>query len=188
MISKKMSFAVISILIIFFVAFYVFSKSQMKITFEEKIAESFPDYITFIHPNSICGIPREHSLVNVAHIKKNGDQFEISCEYGPLHEGLDYQNANSPDVYMGLIKKCDENVARLIDVSVRIGNNCVFPVDNPIPDNLTDYYAVYFACKENFVSSSTIAINPCLAEMMNNTPYYSGTIGVIDINKRIFYV
>jgi len=184
--SKKERITFIFILIISLVisiSLYSLRLNQQK--------QSTPDLLSYyysIFNNKNCSIDIAESIINVAHIKRIGDKFEISCNFTSLHEGLDYQNIENSSVFFGLIKNCDENAAKLIDAAVRSKLNCIFPMNKPIPDSLTDYYAVYFACSK-YVNTMSPNPPPCYRKITNleNTLFYVGTIGVIDVDKGIFY-
>ena len=61
---------------------------------------------------------KDKALINLAHIRKINDSYEISCEYGPLYKGLNYHLTLIILVYFGLIGECNDDTAKLIDQAV----------------------------------------------------------------------
>jgi len=196
---KKIAFifSIFLLIVALLILFYVFrveegpSKPSTYVTLEspllQKVSESFPNYYDFINPMN-CSIPKSNSLINIAYIRKTNLRIEITCEFGPLYNELDYQYFSDVDVWFGLIKYCGKNAAFFIDDAVRTQGNCIFPLDNPIPSDLTDYYVVYFACNK-YENTLPPGKNECYSEITNlgKTTFYTGTLAVIDINKRIVY-
>jgi len=97
-----------------------------------------------------CPISKEQSLVNLVHIKKNGDNYEIECWFGPSYNLLNYtpRSDSMAAVYGGWVKekRCDQEVARVIDKAVREVYKCNFPIYTPLTAEVNDYYAFFVVC------------------------------------------
>lgn len=93
----------------------------------------------------------EDSLINLVHIIKKGEKYEIDCQLGTA-----YGTANLikllPDqlISFGQIKNCTVDTAKAIDGAVRSSDfDCRIPLYfSPIPSDLTDYYLITFILEE----------------------------------------
>ncbi len=138
--------------------------------------------------SSQCSILFKDSLVNLAHIVKTNDTYTMACEYGITSRNLKYENSKRLPVFMGLMRKCDPETAKLIDDSIkgRNGERCVFPLQNAslVPKGLNDYYVFYLACNGRVLQKTN---STCMSEISPGGIYYSGPRGVIDLRKGIMY-
>lgn len=142
-----------------------------------------------------CTVPKEQSLINLVHIRKHDNSYEISCEFGPAYDKVSYSvNGQTPLVYFGWVsgKKCDEEIAREIDNSVRKIDECAMPMLKPIPDDLTDYYVFSLYCRNNLKReyiSSPKGTPKCVSSVLGS----SNTVqiayqGVVDLRTGMFWV
>jgi hypothetical protein len=184
---KKSIFIIIVVgIVLAFIIFYF--RKPVHVSFSDNVSElnNF-DFSRLSNWN--CANPLNDSLVNAAHIKRVGSNYEITCEFGKLHSEIYYQDVNNSYVYLGYIKNCDEQTAKLIDDAVRSGPNCIFPVSSAIPDTMNDYYVYYFGCNKFHLSDVPRSSDYCMAQLqdINNPTIYDGGWGVVDVKTSIVY-
>lgn len=188
---KKLFVIILLILFLGFAVSFVFLINQkpIHIKFSENMSELDNYDFAFASNWNGCANPFNESLVNVAHIIRNGTNYEITCQFGKLHSEIYYQDTNNSYVYLGYIKNCDTQSAKVIDEAVRTGPNCIFPVSNPIPNDLNNYYVAYFGCTKFTLAGVPRPSNTCMAQLQgpDDTSIYDGFWGVIDIKTSMIY-
>ncbi len=85
-----------------------------------------------------CEFSPEKSIITEIEINKQGNHFTIHCSKGPRYDYTNY--------YYFRFSNCSESDAKIIDNAVRKENNCMFPLSNPIPNNLNHYIAIIAQC------------------------------------------
>jgi hypothetical protein len=151
-----------------------------------------------------CEIRENKSVISFAHIQKNNNDYQISCEKGFLYYQTNFVIPLGLPTYFGYIKTCDQQTAILIDKAVREKYNCIWPLQNPIPENLTDYYVFSLGCNwlSNNGATEFLTINPsrmspvhqCLQKIvkpsneMSYTCCKSFVFGVIDLKNNKLYL
>jgi hypothetical protein len=147
------------------------------------------------HPDWFTLIPREESMVNVMHIIRNNDKYQISCEFGLSYPRLKYVNITDLPVYKGQIGACNEEAAKLIDDAIRHNEICIFHMNMSVPEDLNDYYAVLLIVKkfESYPSTSpSDLLRTChektidLGKIDPNDFYITYSF-VVDLKNKIFY-
>ena len=178
--------------------------SELKVVVPEITTNSDLDGLFFNSLDSTfwhgCNVSMEDSLINLVHIKKDGSEYQISCEYGDS-----YQDAHlidmSPDtnVYMGQVRECNVEAAKEIDDVINSGiYDCKIPLDSykTLPTlNLTDYYLLTLACNFGIVTQEYIDMlqtretcNKNLKAMMGKRKCIGHVVVIIDsTTSSIFY-
>ncbi|MFQ5406233.1 MAG: hypothetical protein ACE5DI_03700 [Candidatus Micrarchaeia archaeon] len=108
-----------------------------------------------------CTVPFESSIVNLAHIKKTGDSYEISCQYGEYYDLLLRKNRADGTSYNGIagekILSCTPETAKRIDEVLKTPKKtgeeledsvCELHVQNSIPQNVDEYYFLKLVCTD----------------------------------------
>ena len=146
-----------------------------------------------------CNVAIEDSLINLVHIRKNGSEYQISCEYGDLYQNVSHLSPET-NVYLGHIRKCDVETAREID---QIINSGVFECRVPLfsyqfvaPLNLTDYYLFTLVCRltyvtqeyidniKNFTFATNVSCKTDTKPLIGKTISERYFVGIIDTNTN----
>lgn len=78
------------------------------------------------------------SIILTIHIRRENDTFSIACKRGNAY----YRFGE----YVPLFDECDQEVARVIDNAIRIPEHHDFPLEEPVPPTVNEYYALYLLC------------------------------------------
>src|SRR3989344_948076 len=194
MISEKKIFGIVIVIGIVLAFIILYSHKPVHVSFSDNFSELRNVDFWFLSnwDNSWkCDNPANESLVNAAHIKKIGSNYEITCEFGKLYSEIYYQDKNNSYVYLGYIKNCNEQSAKLIDDAIRNGPNCIFYGNSGIQDNMDDYYVFYFGCKKFHLSDVPEPSDyylDCIKKTQENNPIvYTGFSVILDAKTSIFY-
>lgn len=78
------------------------------------------------------------SIILTIHIKKGNYTLSIACKRGNAYYKF---GENIP-----LFDECNQEVASIIDNAIRVPQHYDFPLDEPVPPIVNDYYALYLLC------------------------------------------
>ncbi len=107
-----------------------------------------------------CTVPIEKSLVNLAHVKKDGGEYSISCAYGPQYGRLLRSHMPNGTPYVGMagekILSCTPETAKEIDEILKtpkengqlLPSSCKLHVQNSLPKGIDEYYVIRLSCTE----------------------------------------
>ena len=123
-----------------------------------------------------CDFSPDNSIITEIEINKvykNGNPtYKMKCVPGPRYNYTKY--------YYFKFCNCSESDAKLIDSSVRKKNDCFFSLNNPIPDDVTNYIVIIAQCVPDEKVSVGISCLP-------GKPHASVFYAVYDIKSGKLY-
>ncbi len=175
-IAKKPALAAALLLLAALAAYLIFQGSTASQTLDAEIIETIsnisryapeakPPYFMQGYPlkgvfGLKCTVPLEKSLVNLAHVKKDGDNYSISCVYGPQYGRLLRKQMPNGTPYDGIagekIVSCTPETAKEMDEILKtpkkneqiLPSACKLHVQNSLPEGIDEYYFVRLSCAE----------------------------------------
>ena len=83
-----------------------------------------------------CKIALNNSIINALYIRKEGNSTAFDCFTGPFYSNVSKDNK---------ILCTEEEIKEIYDAAYE-KNDCVFPLENPLPSENKGFYAVKMAC------------------------------------------
>jgi hypothetical protein len=135
---------------IFLIVGYVRDNRITDITPSHEVNQMISKDINRLWDRVDCKIPENESLINMIHITKSGSGYSIECVYGQAYDAANLNILNQePNIYLGQIRKCDEETAKVID-DILINNgekeDCRLPLSERKSFRSEDYYFYLVAC------------------------------------------
>jgi len=194
-------FLVIIAINLFFVRIFLQKESLIeiipRITGDERL-----DGIIFDNTNRLremfgLSVLNEDSLINLVHIIKKKNGYEISCQLGPAYERANLNKFYPGEIVsMGQIKDCTIETAKVIDEAINSPEkDCRVPMEiTGVFSSLSDYYLVTLDIKEHEITQEwldKVSGQKCfepLQDLMGENIAIEFITAIIDLkNNKIFY-
>ena len=129
-----------------------------------------------------CKIALNDSIINVLYIRKEGNNTAFDCFTGPFYSRVSEENKI----------RCTEEEINKIYTAVYKKNNCTFPLANPLPNDVREFYSIKMACNvlksQKQMNESNESFYTKTKPICPKSGYYSIFYFVADPEtKKIYY-
>lgn len=130
-----------------------------QITGDERVDKIIFDNTKILRETFGSSALNEDSLINLVHIIKEGSDYRISCQFGPVYESANLNKFYPEEIVsMGQIKDCTTETARIINEAINSPEkDCRVPIDTTgVFSSLADYYLVTLDIKEHEITQEWV--------------------------------